>query len=157
MLTAVVVALMIPLIIIIMYVVQVQMTNSVEGTLTLSTTDYYFAPVANNTAQTLGQNFVFEDAGLTFNGTGTLTEDVNYSVDWDAGTLTWIGPSLENNSGYQIDYEYFVDDYRNTFDDITSSADDSYDMAGILPIAIIGIAVLSAIIGALAGFILLRR
>jgi len=156
MLTAVVVALMIPLIILIMYVVQANLTNAVEGTLTLSVTDYVFAAVANNTAQTLGQNYLYEDAGLTFNVTG-LTEDVNYTVDWDAGTLTWTAYGTENSSDYAIDYEYFVDSHRLTFDDIDSSANDSYDMAGILPIAIIGIAVLSAIIGALAGFVLLRR
>ena len=46
---------------------------------------------------------------------------------------------------------------NSTMTDITGAADDSYDMAGILPIAIIGIAVLSAIIGALAGFMYLRQ
>lgn len=44
-----------------------------------------------------------------------------------------------------------------TLSTITTNTGNAYDMAGILPIAIVGIAVLSAIIGALAGFVLLRR
>lgn len=56
-----------------------------------------------------------------------------------------------------IDTDDWSAEQNATLDDITGTADDSYGMAGILPIAIIGIAVLSAIIGALAGFVLLRR
>jgi len=45
---------------------------------------------------------------------------------------------------------------NGTFTDVTSNADDSYDMAGILPIAIIGIVVLSMIVGAIGGFAYIR-
>ena len=158
MISAVVVALMIPLIIMIMYVVQATMTNSVEGTITVTATNALLAAGLNNTALSLGQDFIYEDQGLTFNATG-LVEDLNYTVDYDAGTITWIGHlgDNENSSAYEVDYEYFLNAQRATFDDMSGTADDSYGMAGSLPIAIIGIAVLAAIIGALAGFVLLRR
>jgi len=155
-LTSIVLALVIPLLILIMYVINVSVTNATEGVITISVTDYFLAAGLNNTALSLGQNYLYEDASLTFNETG-LTEDVNYTVDWTAGTVTWVGPSNENSSAYDIDYEYFMDANRLTFDSISSNADDSYDMAGILPIAIIGIVVLSMIVGAIGGFAYLKN
>jgi len=64
---------------------------------------------------------------------------------------------VQVNFANAIDQGDWTAAQNSTMTEITGAADDSYDMAGILPIAIIGIAVLSAIIGALAGFVLLRR
>jgi len=63
----------------------------------------------------------------------------------------------------QVNFENSVDrgdwsaTQNSTYSTITSNTQDSYDLAGILPIAIVGIAVLSMIIGAIAGFAYLRR
>jgi len=157
MMSVVIIALLVPIILTLFYLVQVSTTNSTKGSFTKGVTDYSFAAVANNTAQSLGQNYVYEDAGLTFNGTGTVTEGTNYTVDWDAGELTWIGPSLENDSTWLIDYEYFEDDQYTTFTGISEDTDSGYELGGVLPIALVGIAILVALMSAVGAFVFLKR
>jgi len=64
---------------------------------------------------------------------------------------------VQANFSNAVDTDGWTTAQNTTLTDITGNANDSYDLAGILPIALIGIAILVAILAAVGGLVALRR